>query len=89
MANVMSMGKPSMTTIRQVKAARALLGWSQIDLAEKSGVSIPTIERLEGADGPIGGRPETASKIIAALQRAGIELLNHGEPGVRLRKRRK
>jgi transcriptional regulator with XRE-family HTH domain len=81
------MGKPSMTTIRQVKAARALLGWSQIDLAEKSGVSIPTIERLEGADGAIGGRPETAEKIIAAFERAHIEFQNHGEPGVRLRKR--
>ncbi len=78
-----------MITIRQVKAARALLGWSQINLAEKSGVSVPTIERLEGRDGVLGGRPETVQKIVAALVSVGIEFLNDGEPGVRLTKRRR
>jgi hypothetical protein len=42
--------------VRQVKAARALLGWSQQDLARASGVSEPTIGRLEAADGVLGGR---------------------------------
>jgi ribosome-binding protein aMBF1 (putative translation factor) len=81
------MEKPSMVTVRHIKAARALLLWSQHDLARKSKVSVPTIERLEAVDGDLGGRPKTAEKIEAALKRAGIELLNHGEPGVRLRKR--
>jgi len=83
------MVKPSMVTVRQIKAARALLAWSQIDLSDKSGVSVPTIERLEANDGPLGGRPETGDKLCAALARAGIEFLNHGAPGVRLRKRRR
>jgi len=76
-------------SIRQVKAARALLSWSQKDLAEASGVSIPTIARLETADGPLGGREETARAIRAALEAAGIEFIaeNGGGPGVRLRKR--
>lgn len=79
-----------MITVRQLKAARALLGWTQLDLATKAGLSRPTIERLEEADGPvdrpIGGQKETADKIVTALERASIEFLNHGEPGVRLRK---
>lgn len=50
-------------TIRQVKAARALLGWSQSDLARHSGVSEPTIARLEAADGELGGREETIQRI--------------------------
>lgn len=78
-----------MVTIRQIKAARALLGWTQIDMAKKSGVSIPTIERLEGADGPIGGRQETADKLVSALERSGIVFLNNGVIGVTLRQKRK
>ncbi|WP_318012106.1 helix-turn-helix transcriptional regulator [Mesorhizobium sp. CA14] len=76
---------PMAVTTRQVKAARALLGWSQEDLAERSAVSEPTIARLEAEDGPIGGRPETVKKIINALVAAGIEFIseNDGGPGVR------
>jgi predicted transcriptional regulator len=76
-------------TIRQVKAARALLGWSQSDLADHSGVSEPTIARLESADGDLGGREETAAKIKAAIEKGGVEFIdeNGGGPGVRLRKR--
>jgi predicted transcriptional regulator len=76
-------------TIRQVKAARALLGWSQADLAKHSGVSEPTIARLESADGELGGRGDTVRKIHAALEAAGIEFIdeNGGGAGVRLRKR--
>jgi predicted transcriptional regulator len=74
-------------TVRQVKAARALLGWSQGDLASHSTVSEPTIARLEAEDGPLGGRPDTAAKIIHALVTAGIEFIpeNGGGLGVRLR----
>jgi predicted transcriptional regulator len=76
---------PGITT-RQVKAARALLGWSQIDLAVHSKVSEPTIARLEAEDGPLGGRVETSNKILRALVDAGIEFIpeNSGGLGVRL-----
>ncbi|RUT99945.1 helix-turn-helix domain-containing protein [Mesorhizobium sp. USDA-HM6] len=81
--------QPTSVTTRQIKAARALLGWSQEDLAERSAVSEPTIARLEAEDGPLGGRPETVTKIISALVAAGIEFIleNGGGPGVRLIKR--
>jgi predicted transcriptional regulator len=75
-------------SIRQIKAARALLAWSQEQLAAAADVSTPTIKRLEAQDGPLGGRSETGSKIRSALGAAGIEFIdeNGGGPGVRLRK---
>jgi transcriptional regulator with XRE-family HTH domain len=75
-------------SIKQIKAARELLGWSQETMAEASGVSIPTIKRLEAAGDELGGRPETGDKIMAALGKAGVEFIaeNGGGPGVRLRK---
>jgi predicted transcriptional regulator len=78
-----------MISVRQLKAARSLLAWSQGDLAMSSGVSEPTIARLESEDGPIGGRAETGEKLVAALQKAGIEFIaeNGGGAGVRLKKR--
>jgi predicted transcriptional regulator len=74
-------------SIRQIKAARALLGWSQEDLARAADVSIPTIKRLEALDGLLGGRSETSEKILAALKTAGLEFLeeNGGGSGVRLK----
>ncbi len=76
-------------SIRQVKAARSLLAWSQEQLAAAADVSIPTIKRLEAQDGPLGGRDETGIKIRSALESAGIQFIaeNGGGPGVRLRKR--
>jgi len=76
-------------SIRQLKAARALLAWSQEQLAGAAGVSIPTIKRLEAQEGPLGGRDETGTKIRLALESAGVEFIheNGGGPGVRLRKR--
>lgn len=74
-------------SIPQIKAARSLLGWSQDDLAARSGVSQPTIKRLEAEGGELGGRPETAEKICRALQKAGIEFTNGNAPGVRLKKK--
>jgi len=78
-------------TIRQVKAARALLGWSQADLAKRSGVSEPTIARLESMDGNLGGRQETGLKIQHAIEAAGIEFIedNGGGEGVRFRRSRR
>jgi predicted transcriptional regulator len=76
-------------SIRQIKAARSLLAWSQEELAAAADVSIPTIKRLEAQDGPLGGRDETGVKIRSALESAGIQFIdeNGGGPGVRLRKR--
>jgi DNA-binding XRE family transcriptional regulator len=78
-------------SIRQVKAARALLAWSQEELAAAADVSIPTIKRLEANDGALGGRHETGSKIRLALETAGVEFIdeNGNGPGVRVRKRQK
>ena len=75
-------------SIRQIKAARALMAWSQEQLAEAADLSLPTIKRLEANDGPIGGRSETGAKIQVALERGGVEFINEngGGPGVRLRK---
>jgi predicted transcriptional regulator len=74
-------------TIRQIKAARALLGWSQSDLARESGISEPTVARLESATGELGGRAQTGKRIVEALQQAGIQFIceNGGGAGVRLR----
>jgi transcriptional regulator with XRE-family HTH domain len=89
--SIISMADKSIlkVSIRQIKAARALLSWSQEQLAQAADISIPTIKRLESNDGPLGGRTETAKKIRAALEAAGIEFIdeNGGGPGVRLRKR--
>jgi predicted transcriptional regulator len=78
-----------MITTRQVKAARALLGWSQGDLAKRSGISEPTIARLEALDGTLGGREETSRRIQVAIEQAGIEFIdeNGGGAGVRMRER--
>lgn len=75
-------------SIRQIKAARALLGWSQEELAASATVSLPTVKRLEAEDGLLGGRSETADKIRGALEIAGIEFIdeNGGGAGVRLSK---
>jgi predicted transcriptional regulator len=75
-------------SVRQIKAARALLDWSQDDLARAAEVSIPTIKRLEAFDGPLGGRGETADRIVGAIRSAGVEFIdeNGGGPGVRLRR---
>jgi predicted transcriptional regulator len=78
-------------SIRQIKAARALLDWSQQELATAADVSIPTIKRLEAQDGALGGRSDTGSKIRSALETAGVDFIaeNGGGPGVRLRKRQR
>lgn len=85
----MSIPKVSIT-VRQVKAARALLAWSQEELAKRCQVSIPTIKRLESLDGALAGRADTGGKIQEALQRAGVVFIdeNGGGAGVRLSKAR-
>jgi transcriptional regulator with XRE-family HTH domain len=74
-------------SVRQIKAARMLLDWSQDRLAEVAGIGIATIKRLEAQDNALGGRDDTVGKIVGALEAAGVEFTNGGRPGVRLRKR--
>ncbi len=74
-------------TVRQLRAARALLGWEQTDLSSKAKVAIGTIRRMESFDGPVGSRTDTLRKVTGALQKVGVEFLNDGSPGVRVRPR--
>ncbi len=77
-----------MVSVRQVKAARALLAWSQDALAKASGLSGLIVARLEAQEGEVGERAEGAAKILAVLESAGVVFLpENGEgQGVRLRK---
>jgi predicted transcriptional regulator len=81
-----------MLTPAQLRAARALIGMDQRTLAENAGVSLPTIQRMEAAgDGYVRGMVESLTKVVEALERAGIELIRDndvsraGGRGVRLR----
>jgi predicted transcriptional regulator len=80
-----------MMTAGQLRAARALLGIDQKALAEMSGVSLPTIQRMEASDGNVRGIVDTLTKVIEALNAAGVELIGDnarsegGGRGVRLR----
>jgi transcriptional regulator with XRE-family HTH domain len=71
----------------QVRAARALLRWEQRDLAEASKVSLPSIKRLEMTPGALAAQPRTITAIRTALEAAGVEFTNGGQPGVRMRKK--
>jgi hypothetical protein len=70
-------------TPAQMRAARALLGIDQKQLAEMSGVSLPTIQRMEGSQGNVRGVVETLTKVIEALDRAGVELIGENAPSTR------
>ena len=68
-----------MITAAQLRAARALLGIDQRQLAELSGLSVPTIQRMEASDGVIRGNVDSLMKLVAALDAAGIELIVEGD----------
>ena len=80
-----------MITAVQLRAARALLGIDQRKLAELSGLSLPTIQRMEGSEGVIRGNVDSLMKLVAALEGAGIALISDntvssgGGRGVRLK----
>jgi transcriptional regulator with XRE-family HTH domain len=80
-----------MITAGQMRAARALLGLDQRGLAELSGLSVPTIQRMESRDGVIRGNVDSLMKLVGALDAAGIELIGDnaasmsGGRGVRLK----
>ena len=80
-----------MITSHQMRAARALLGIDQRQLAELAGLSAPTIQRMEASGGQVRGVVDTLVKVVTALETAGIELIGENAPstgagrGVRLR----
>jgi len=67
-----------MITAGQVRASRALLGLDQRGLAVLSGLSLPTIQRMEASDGVIRGNVDSLMKLVNALRAAGIELIGEG-----------
>ena len=73
-------------SISQIRAARGLLGWSQVALAKAANVSEPTIKRIEG--GKVSVSDDMRAAIRAALEAAGVQFIdaNGGGPGVRLSK---
>lgn len=85
---------PGMITAAQMRAARALLGIDQRELAELSGVSLPTIQRMEASEGNVRGVIDTLTKVVEAFDRAGIVLIAEDAPssgggrGVRFREPR-
>ena len=72
-------------TGRHLRGARGLLGWTQSHLAKKAGVGLGTIRRMEDFDEAVGARTDTLGKVVAVLEKAGIEFLDDDQPGVRLR----
>lgn len=73
---------------KQIQAARVLLGWSQLELAEAAGVSVPTVKRAEGA-GQTQASASALEALRSALEGAGVQFIpeNGGGAGVRLLKR--
>jgi transcriptional regulator with XRE-family HTH domain len=81
-----------MISSAQLRAARALLGIDQRQLAEMAGLSVPTIQRMEASEGVIRGNVDSLMKLIGALEASGVELIGDGVaspasgPGIRLKK---
>jgi transcriptional regulator with XRE-family HTH domain len=67
-----------MITAAQMKAARALLGIDQRELAERCRLSLPTIQRMEASDGVVRGNVDSLMKLVDALATNGIELIGEG-----------
>ena len=67
-----------MITAAQLRAARALLGLDQRELARRCGLSVPTIQRMEASDGVVRGNVDSLMKLVDALADGGIELIGDG-----------
>ena len=77
-----------MITVAQLRAARALIGWSQPELAARSDVGVATVRRMEGARGLPKTAAENVWKVQQALENAGVVFIDQNEesgPGVRLK----
>ena len=75
-----------------MRAARALLDIDQRELAQRSGLSLPTIQRMESSGGVVRGNVDSLMKLVDALAAAGIEVIGEGAAshgggrGVRLKR---
>lgn len=69
-----------MITSAQMRAARALLGLDQQTLASLSGVSLPTIQRMEASQGNVRGVIDSLMKVVGAFESAGVELIGENTP---------
>jgi transcriptional regulator with XRE-family HTH domain len=76
-----------LATIEQLRAARALLGWSQTELASRAGLSLPTVKRVEGGFGPKVSEM-ARERLQHALEAAGIEFLEENGAGIGVRYRK-
>ncbi|SMH29349.1 helix-turn-helix domain-containing protein [Mesorhizobium australicum] len=80
-----------MITSAQMRAARALAGIDQKALAEKAGLSVPTIQRMEASEGTVRGVVDSLTKVIQAFADLGVEIIGEGQAsavggrGVRLK----
>ena len=68
-----------MITSAQMRAARALAGIDQRELARKSGLSLPTIQRMEASNGVVRGNVDSLMKLIAAIEAFGVALISDGQ----------
>jgi len=68
-----------MITARQIRAARALLGWTRQELADRAIISLNALARLEG--GRVDARTSTVSAVERTLSKAGVEFIPAGEKG--------
>jgi len=67
-----------MMTSPQLRAARALAGIDQRALADRAGLSAPTIQRMDSSDGVVRGNVDSLMKLVATLEKSGVELINEG-----------
>ena len=80
-----------MITAKQMKAARALIGWDQKQLAEVAGISLPTVQRMESSEDTVRANVDSLIKVVEAINKGGVDLIAEGElnssygRGVRLR----
>jgi transcriptional regulator with XRE-family HTH domain len=68
----------AMISAAQLRAARALLGIDQRQLADLAGLSVPTIQRMEASEDVIRGNVDSLMKLVGALEKCGVELINDG-----------
>ena len=71
---------------QQIRAARALLGWEQKQLASAASISVETVSRLERTLGPVSAYTGTIDRVRKVIEDAGVEFTNDDEPGVKLRR---
>lgn len=77
-----------MISARQIKAARALLGLGQLELAKNANLGLATVRRIEAAVDEVTGTAQTMARIQHALEEAGASFIDQdgtNGPGVRLR----